>query len=566
MKIMPPARFRSCAPVDASLAREARPPAAASVWRRWWLGLLVHCDAFRLDPFGYVQGVVWRLRGLRVRSRNRLAALMGRSPHAYALWVARAEPKLRQDLDPASTSGPPIRAVIDCSAGSDGLEDTLDSLRKADPDVTAIAVGAEVTEIPFVARAGELASLVTTDGSWLCIIRAGDRLAANALAAYRAAAARHDESWLIYADDDLIDGGKRVHPHFKCAWNPELFENHDFISGAAIVRATPPMLTQLPSDDWVEALVHAALKRADPVHLPAVLHHRRGRPAPSIPPKPPLLPAASAPLVSVIIPTRNGEALLRTCVEGLRRTAYPEIELLIVDNGSDEPATLRLLDDLRDEGARVCKVPGPFNFSTLNNAAARHARGDLLCFLNNDIEILDPDWLSILVLQAIRPEIGAVGCRLLYPDGSVQHAGVVTGVGGGAAHAHRFQRTDEAGYFLRDRLPQRVSAVTAACLVVAKDKFLAVGGFNEEDFAVAFNDVDLCLKLNSRGWQSFYEPRATLVHHESKSRGSDRAKENRARFAAELSALKRRWGTDCSRDPYHHPQLSPFSEQFYVAL
>jgi GT2 family glycosyltransferase len=115
-------------------------------------------------------------------------------------------------------------------------------------------------------------------------------------------------------------------------------------------------------------------------------------------------------------------------------------------------------------------------------------------------------------------------------------------------------------------LPQRVSAVTAACLVVAREKFLAVDGFNEQDFPVAFNDVDLCLKLNSRGWQSFYEPRAVLVHHESKSRGSDRSKENRQRFAAELRQLKLKWGTDRLRDPYHHPQLSPFCEQFQIAV
>jgi GT2 family glycosyltransferase len=189
-----------------------------------------------------------------------------------------------------------------------------------------------------------------------------------------------------------------------------------------------------------------------------------------------------------------------------------------------------------------------------------------LCFLNNDIEMVDDAWLAFLVQQAQRPEIGAVGARLLYPDGTIQHAGVFTGIGGGAGHGHRFQHKDDPGYFDRARLPQQVSAVTAACLVVARDKFLAVGGFDETDFPVAFNDVDLCLKLNARGWQSFYEPRATLIHHESKSRGSDSAKGNRVRFAGELSALKSKWRTDVNPDPYHHPQLSPFSEQFLVAV
>jgi GT2 family glycosyltransferase len=211
-------------------------------------------------------------------------------------------------------------------------------------------------------------------------------------------------------------------------------------------------------------------------------------------------------------------------------------------------------------------MPGAFNFSTLNNRAVDHLQSDLLCFLNNDIEMIDSDWLALLVRQAVRPEIGAVGARLLYPDGTLQHAGVFTGIGGGAAHGHRFQKPGDHGYFARALLPQRVSAVTAACLVVSRDKFLAVGGFDERNFPVAFNDVDLCLRLNERGWQSFYEPRAVLVHHESKTRGSDRDKSNRQRFAEELAALKRKWQTDEQIDPFHHPNLSRFCEQFVIAV
>jgi GT2 family glycosyltransferase len=358
----------------------------------------------------------------------------------------------------------------------------------------------------------------------------------------------------------------RRRPHFKPDWNPELFEYHDFITGSAIVRVTPEMLEDRPAKGWHAEVIKAAVKRGPPVHLPAVLHHRHDRPQPTLPTKPQPLLAHSAPLVSVIVPTRNRLSLLQTCIEGIRRTDYPKIELIIVNNDSDDPDILRYFRLLESQGATVLSVGGAFNFSALNNIAARHAQGELLCFLNNDVEIVEDDWLSLLVRQSVRPDLGAIGCRLLYPDGTVQHAGVVTGVGGGAAHAHRFQRNSEAGYFLRDRLPQRVSAVTAACLVVAKEKFLAVEGFNATDFPVAFNDVDLCLKLNARGWQSFYEPRAVLIHHESKSRGSDSAKENRARFAEELAALKRHWGTDMHRDPYHHPQLSPFCESFYIAL
>jgi GT2 family glycosyltransferase len=410
-------------------------------------------------------------------------------------------------------------------------------------------------------------SVIANRAEWLCIIQPGDRLAADAIEIYAKAAANAGDSKVIYADDDLIVAGERQSPHFKSSWNPDLFHHHDFLTGAAIVRMSPEMLAGLDGEDWAEELVRrAAMSGSPPIHLPAVLHHRLRRPAPVVPAKPERVLSTATPLVSVIIPTRNGVSLLRTCVDGVRRTSYRAMELLIVDNESDEPETLEYLDQLNREGARVLRIDGTFNFSALNNAAVRHSTGELLCFLNNDVEITDPDWLSLLVSRAMQTDLGAIGGRLLYPDGTLQHAGVVTGVGGGAAHAHRFLREHDVGYFQRARLPQRVSAVTAACLVVSKEKFLSVDGFNEQDFPVAFNDVDLCLKLNARGWQSFYEPRAVLIHHESKTRGSDSTKQNRARFAAELAALKRHWGTDRARDPYHHPHLSPFCEQFHIAV
>jgi GT2 family glycosyltransferase len=314
-------------------------------------------------------------------------------------------------------------------------------------------------------------------------------------------------------------------------------------------------------------LVRRALDRSPaPLHLPFILHHRRTRPEPALPANELPPTAGTQPRVSVIVPTRNRADLLRNCLEGLGRTDYRDLEIIIVDNDSDDPESLAYLDQLRTHGITVLRIEGEFNYSALNNAAVEAAQGEFLCFLNNDIEIVEPSWLQWLVSHGARPDIGAVGARLLYPDGTLQHAGVFIGIGGGAAHAHRFLNADERGYFDRSRLPQRVSAVTGACLVVSRDKFLAVGGFDETNFRVAFNDIDLCLKLDERGWQSFYEPRATLIHHESKSRGSDKEKANRARFADELSALKRIWHTDERRDPFHHPQLSPFCEQFVISI
>ena len=494
---------------------------------------------------------------------------MGHSPHAYALWIARVEPELHAILIGERRRGASIiRPVVDCfGRPAAAAETSWESIGGAGPAIEPVVVGGDGSDrFARSLRPADLSGFIEPEGSWICIVPAGDRLAEGALAIYAKAVLDNPNSWLIYADDDLITDCEREAPHFKPSWNPELFEYHDFITGAAIVRVIPEFLVDLPDQNWAALLIKRAATRGQPLHIPAVLHHRETRPQPLLPQKATLQSGNERSLVSIIIPTRDQAALLRTCIEGLRRTTYPKIQLIIIDNGSRNQTALNYLDELRRAGITVKRIPGPFNYSALNNEAAKQATGDLLCFLNDDVEIVGGDWLSALVPHAMRDDIGAVGARLLYPDGTIQHAGVVTGVGGGAAHAHRFLRESDAGYFQRHHLPQRVSAVTGACLLVAKRKFIAVGGFDEEQFPVAFNDVDLCLKLNSRGWQSFYEPRAALVHHESKSRGKDSLMENRARFAAELQALKRSWGTDRLRDPYHPPQLSPFCEEFLVSV
>jgi GT2 family glycosyltransferase len=539
--------FGRRAVIAQGFARRLANDSGVTRMRRRLLTLAVHLDAFRSDPFGYAQAMFWR---------------------AYALWIARVEPRVRAELlDPPSSTVPSILLVVDVVGTNAAIAETLQSINASAKTGVVQVGGPSVPGVSHVEEPAELAKWVGAEARWLCIVRAGDRLAPDALRIYANAAARSSCERIIYADDDLIDEGQRRAPHFKSCWNPELFDHHDFITGSAVIRTTAEMLAGLPSQGWLEELVRRAVRLGPaPMHLPAVLHHRAERPQPRLPARPSLLGAVEGPLVSVIVPTRDQLAYLLTCIEGVQRTSYSAIELIVVDNESKEPGTLAYLDRLGGAGAKVIKASGPFNFSALNNVAVEQARGTLLCFLNNDVEVIDPDWLSLLVRQAVHPDLGAVGGRLLYPDGTVQHAGVVTGVGGGAAHAHRLQRDGERGYFLRDRLPQRISAVTAACLVVSKEKFLAVGGFNERDFPVAFNDVDLCMKLNARGWQSFYEPRAVLIHHESKSRGDDRSKTNRDRFARELAALKRHWGTDRERDPYHHPQLSPFCEQFHIGI
>ncbi|WP_076072705.1 glycosyltransferase family 2 protein [Sphingomonas montana] len=522
-----------------------------------WLKIRMHLDAACLSPRAYLTAIWWRLRGKRLRARARLSPLLGQSPLAYRLWLANEAP-VGSDHRP----GPRIVALIDCRAGSDATSETLRSLDRE--GIGALCVG--TAEIPDAAAAS--CAIVWTDDPWLMPLNAGDVLAAGTANAYRRAIANVAGPRVVYADDDLLDSaGRRDIPHFKPDWNAELFRYFDYLTGACIVRTSESALAQLSGPDWSAQLVASAAQGGTepPVHVRRVLHHRQVRPVPRVPVRLEATAWAGAlPTVTVIIPTRNRVDLLRTCLQGLSITDYPGIEVIVVDNDSDDPMTLDYLATLDPTRHRVLRHSGPFNFSAMNNRAARMADGDLLCLLNNDIAVIRPDWLAVMARQALRAEVGAVGARLLYPDGRIQHAGVVLGVGGGAAHAHRLLHPQDDGYFHRHSLPQFVSAVTAACLVVRRDRFMAVGGLDEVNFAVAFNDVDLCMRLNQRGWQSLYEPRATLFHHESVSRGFDRDPAGAARLAGELQALKAAWGTDGGVDPFHHPELSSFSERFVV--
>lgn len=522
------------------------------------LAVCVYSEAFWLAPGKYLTAVKWLLLRKRVRARGQFAVLLGRTSRAYE-WRS-----LKDGADgrlPSLPSLPPIIALVQ-EAGLQSLTDvTLASL--AADNVAAYLISAE----PGEALKDIAATIDWSASPWLMPVAAGDRIAPGAAQAYRDVIAGSPFR-AIYADDDHITiGGQRTKPHYKPDWNADLQQHHDYVTGACVLKMDRAAFEQAANaQNWAAALVEGAvLAGGGAGHIRQVLHHRRNRPAPCLP-----LPALNVPRdlprVSVIIPTRNRLDLLSTCIAGLVSTDYPDLEVIVVDNDSDDPATLDFLETLQERGMRVLRHAGPFNYSAINNRAVAEATGALVCLLNNDVAMLSPDWLKIMATQALRDEVGAVGAQLLYPDGRIQHAGVVIGVGNAAGHAHRFLRPGDLGYFRRHALPQFVAAVTAACLVVRRDRFLAVGGLDETRFRVAYNDVDLCLRLNERGWQSFYEPRAVLVHHESVSRGFDRDPVGAARFAGELAALQERWQTDRIVDPFHHPLLSRASEQFVIGL
>lgn len=463
------------------------------------------------------------------------------------------------------------------------------------------------------------AALPLAQGEFVAFLDHDDELSPHALSEIARVVVARPDTALLYSDEDKIDHRNRhSSPYFKPAWNPDLLRGQNYFCHLAAYRTS--LLRSLGglrigfegAQDWDLAL--RATERLSPhqiVHIPRVLYHWRAIPGSTAidSRQKPYAAAAAAralrehlertgtrgdvesvagghwrvrralppspPRVSLLIPTRNRVDLLRMCVESLlARTDYPDFEVIVIDNGSDEEAALRYLAALPslDPRVRVLRDDGPFNYSALNNRAAAHADGEILGLLNNDLEVVSPDWLREMVSHTVRPEVGAVGARLLYPDGSVQHAGVVLGIAGPrlvegvAGHAFKKSPRHEPGQSNRLRLVQNYSAVTAACLLVRRDTYLRVGGLDAQSLPVAFNDVDLCLRLRETGLWNVWTPFATLLHHESATRGSDSDDpEKTARAERERRHMRARWGPLLDHDPAYNPNLTLVSEDFTPA-
>jgi GT2 family glycosyltransferase len=275
------------------------------------------------------------------------------------------------------------------------------------------------------------------------------------------------------------------------------------------------------------------------------------------------------PLISIIIPTRDLSAVLEACLKSVfEKTTYDRFEVIIVDNGSREPETLDLFHRWQEQEParfRVAPLPIPFNFPALINEGVRHAQGELILLLNNDIEVVSEDWLLEMAAQAMRPGIGAVGAKLLYPDDTVQHAGVVLGIGGIAGHSHKYAAKDKPGYFDRLCITANCAAITGACLMVQKRKFLEVGGFDNV-LSVAFNDVDFCIKLLKAGYYNLCLSHLVLYHHESQTRGPEDTVEKQIRFKGEIDLMYERWGDLLKNDPYYSPHLTRDCEDFAISV
>jgi GT2 family glycosyltransferase len=415
------------------------------------------------------------------------------------------------------------------------------------------------------------------------------RLVPHALPTLVSVFQERPEVMLLHADHDHREAGGRGRPELKPVLGSELLRSRNVLRGLVAVRRAELPAANDTLDDaglyaWALACT-AKLSSRSILRLPVILatfepgeavdeHGERTalarhleRTGVQAEVAPGLAPGlhhvryrlpAPAPRVSLVMPTRNARALVETCVRSIRRlTRYPSYEIHLVDNGSDAPDALAAFAELARAGELVLhRDPRPFNFSALNNAAVGRTEADVVCLINNDVEALHPEWLLEMVSVALQPGVGAVGAKLLYPDGRIQHGGVLVGLHGAADHAYAGAPGDAPGYAQQLLVRREVSAVTAACLVVRRALYLEVGGLDEEVFPVSFNDVDFCLKLRTRGYRNVWTPHARLVHHESASRGKALRPQERARADRELAVLRSRWADALLDDPYHSPNLS----------
>ena len=456
-------------------------------------------------------------------------------------------------------------------------------------------------------------ALEICSGSFTALLDHDDELPPYALAEVANVINNNPNASLIYSDEDKIDeNGLITSPYFKSDWNYQLFLGHNMISHLGVYRTS--IIKEIGgfrvglhgSQDYDLALrVIERIKESEIYHIPKVLYHWRilpGSTSLDSQEKPYAMLAGERainehfarikcdatseligagyrthyalkqePKVSIIIPTKNNEPYLRKCIESLfGKTAYKNYEVLIIDNGSTEPVTVAYLNQLRQEYAgklRIIEWNHPFNYSAINNFAVKQASGAHLCFLNDDIEIISPDWLAEMVSIASQKRVGAVGACLWYPDWTLQHAGIILGLGEDrcAGHAHCGMPKGQAGYFSRASLQQEFSAVTAACLVVRKAVFDEIDGFNETELTVAYNDVDLCLRLWSKGYKNIWTPFAELIHHESASRGAENNETKIKRFKKEIEYMKKKWQKLIENDPAYNPNLSLDKSDFSLA-
>lgn len=546
---------------------------------------------------------------IRDRIVQRVAALKDRPLISVVMptynpnpgWLREAIESVRSQIYPNWEL-----CIADDASPSGEVRAILKSYSESDPRIKVV----------FRSQNGHISAasnsaLELVSGPWVALMDHDDLLPADALFWVADCIAANPGVQLIYSDEDKADeSGFRFGPYFKPDWNVDLFRSQNMFShlgvlSTELMRSVGGFRVGMEgSQDW--DLVLRCVERVDPGqirHIPRVLYHWRVHSestARSMSAKPYAALAGeralnehfqrtgvrataehldfgyrvryalpdALPLVSVIIPTRNALHLTRQCIESiLSKTTYSNYEIVIVDNGSDDPATLAWFKQIAAEkpNVRVLRDDRDFNYSALNNSAIPSCNGELLALVNNDIEVITPDWLSEMVSLAVQPGVGAVGARLWYPNRTLQHAGVILGIGGIAAHAHRGMPVGREGYAGRAALIQSFSAVTAACLVIQKQHYVAVGGLDEVNLKESFNDIDFCLRLREAGLRNVWTPYAELFHYESATRSKNMSPKRQAQFQEESAYMHKRWGDLLKNDPAYSPNLMLAREDFSYA-
>ncbi len=557
--------------------------------------------------------------GFKETLRRTAAAVLEKNPQKYNLWMKNCEDltgRGKLSREPLISVIMPVynpeikwleRAVLsvknqtygnwelciadDCSAKA-GVKEYLKSIAEERIKVVFCEKNGGISAATN--RAAELAR-----GEYLALLDNDDELAPNALFKVAEAINRFGDADLIYSDEDKIDErGIRFEPFFKPDYCPDTLLSLNYISHLGVYkRSVFNAVGGLRSEFDGSQDYDLALRLGDITdrifHIPCVLYHWRvvkGSTSADVFEKSYAYTAAKKAIedtvkrrgymaevrgvknssffqvcfkprnddfASIIIPMRDKAEVTERCLKSIfEKTDFKNYEVILADNGSEEAETFAFFERWeKREGLRIVKINIPFNFSKINNIAAKYAKGNILVFLNNDTEIISNDWLSLLAGEAGRESIGCVGAKLLYPNDTVQHCGIVLGGGGLAGHCGIGAHKNERGYFGRLGVPYNYSAVTAACLCVKRSVFDAVGGF-EEDLAVAFNDVDFCLKAQRLGLNNICLPSVMLYHYESLSRGEENSPEKIKRFNREILYMKNKWGDLLLNDPCYNINLN----------
>lgn len=452
-------------------------------------------------------------------------------------------------------------------------------------------------------------------GDFIVLVDHDDIISKYALSHLVKAINKNPSAKILYSDEDKIDAyGNRSDPHFKSDWNPDLFYSQNYVSHLGvykhdIIKKIGGFRIGVEGSQDQDLLLRCLqyVKSREIIHIPKVLYHWRmieGSTALDSGQKSYTTEAgikaltdhfmahgpagvtvgkglldntykinwpipSPEPLVSLLIPTREKMEVTKLAIDSIRdKTTYQAYEIIIIDNGSIEEKTLSWFKSIQngDQRIKVIRYDHPFNYSAINNYGVRFAKGSIIGLINNDIEVINSEWLTEMVRHAVRPCIGCVGAKLYYGNDTVQHGGVILSIGGVAGHSHKHFSRNDTGYFSRLALTQNLSAVTAAALIVKKEIYEKVNGLNEKNLKVAFNDVDFCLKVREAGYLNIWTPYAELYHHESLSRGNEDSPEKIDRFTKEVNYMKKTWGRSLLQDPYYNPNLTKAHEDFTIGI